>query len=337
MLTGCCNMDANWRNLVVLVAVGLVLPAAVVNAVVTFDTKSWDVTFKYPLDADGNATDFIQEGTYDRTIDCTDDDWLLDTNTTTPTLDEAEHIRWGLNYTNGEIGYEDQIDGEIRLQVLVCDGDFTTPDIVDVDGGGHEDWDVVEACVLDEPGVKVLSDYDFNVEHPPDKQPPEDPHPAELTPNLNDFPTPGDPLGLGRDEMDTKPLLRDTDVEPVVDVCYQLEFATDTAFLNALPDDKPDNIPFTGTLRASVTNHDGNDVCNTGVQEAEYLGGAPWSLPADLLDCNPFWGQVRCDDNGGNKCIWREDVTITSFREPFFGISTGPAGWVGSQLFEVEG
>lgn len=126
------------RELVAILAALVVVAGAVGVQGQQLLLANWDVVYTYELDADGNVTDFTEDGDILSKIECTGD-WNLVENIT----DTVDHNDWiiqsAVDVLDGEIAYLEMKDGDETKKVLRCDV-FTTEPL------SSQDWLVLGAC-----------------------------------------------------------------------------------------------------------------------------------------------------------------------------------------------
>lgn len=328
-----------------IVAVMVVASAGFVQAATSFDLLSWDVELRYNVASNGTVTGFEEvAGTYETIIDCEGDDWDLDTNLTTTTLDDTNWVRWGIDYTDGEVGFEEQFNGTVRFKVVKCAGNFEEVEPVDLTGSGHQDWiifDDPDWCIGDEAAAgdpRELVEYTFEDEPKPDQQ---DPHPADLAPKTFEVTT-------LNDTYTTTTQIPETDDDDLTGLCIEAEFASLEAFRN---DSTRENIPFTGHMHFGLETHEGPTVLHSPTEptddasypNAQILAGEIWREPWQLAEDDPDpWPDVKCEPGDASPaatCNWDEDVLVEGFdiddggTVPKIG---APLGWYGTQVQERD-
>lgn len=272
----------------------MALVAPTVQAAITsFDLHGWDATIRYDLTEDGNVTDYSTHD-YDQYIDC-DASWEVTTNSTSDPVNSSHWIRYGLDYTLGEIGYEHQFNGTLEYRVYSCSGSFQITGLSNSGGlEGHAGWDVRTGIIGSSPvGGEIHDHHDTTTYDSPQHNHEQDgaTHPWETAPYV----------GFNPNEYATWVSAHDRDHDPdQIGFELDVEVATDDAF--------PDYIPFSGQARSVVINHDDNRVVM--VRTHVYLGGR--SVITDgHTDDDQDWDAIRCVEFGGSDsnpedCTWKE-------------------------------
>lgn len=326
--------------LAVVVAVGLALPAVTTTMAETqtttqFDTRDWDAKIRYDINDAGNVTDYTATN-YDKKILC-DGDWVVATSSTKDPVNSDAWVRFGIDSTLGEVGYERQANGELVYRVIACDGTFQV-EIITASGGspGHQFWKQVDGVV----GTKTSTRHDHHDDaeklenHDPDHGPIGEAHPWEESVGGGD-----DNLGDGHRFMDHYYTEswgnHDEDWDPPqVGFYYRIETAKDEAFGDS------GDIPFSGQVKGKVTNHDGKRVIT--IWSNVWLGGVEWeSFDEEVIKPDNGWDSVKCQEYGADDTLaescddWVEHVQAFGWpgeKDRGDSSKTAPIGYWGSEL-----
>lgn len=109
--------------LVLAIVIGLAAAAGVDAANATlFEQRSWDVVFDYEYNADETGIQSYETvGDYDTIMAC-DGSWEVVATGATAVGNDTLRIRYGLDYSLGQIGLEHQDDGTVNSTIWGCSG-----------------------------------------------------------------------------------------------------------------------------------------------------------------------------------------------------------------------